>query len=107
MISIRIYTIILLVRLNEGEIMSTFATTKLSSKGQVVIPEDIRNALGLEPGVSLLVMGENDVVILKVIKQPSMKDFGSLVETAHKIAKEVGLSKDDVKSAIKEARKKK
>lgn len=87
--------------------MSTFATTKLSSKGQVVIPEDVRNALGLKAGVSLLVMGEKDVVILKVIKQPSIDDFSDLVTTARKTAKKAGLSKDDVTSAIKEARKKK
>lgn len=87
--------------------MSTFATTKLSSKGQVVIPEDIRKALGLEAGVSLLVMGEKDVVILKVIKQPRIEDFDDLITNARKQAKKAGISKEDVTSAIKKARRKK
>lgn len=30
--------------------MSSASTTTLSSKGQVVIPEEIRARLGLEPG---------------------------------------------------------
>ena len=45
--------------------MAMVATTTLSSKGQVVIPEDVRKALGLEPGAQFVVMGEGDVVILK------------------------------------------
>jgi AbrB family looped-hinge helix DNA binding protein len=38
--------------------MSEAATTKLSSKGQVVIPEEIRKKLGLEPGAQFVVLGE-------------------------------------------------
>ena len=47
--------------------MATVATTKLSSKGQVVIPEDVRKALGLEVGAQFVVMGDGDLVILKRI----------------------------------------
>ena len=45
------------------------ATTKMSSKGQVVIPEAIRNALGLEAGSEFVVVAEGDVVILKTIRK--------------------------------------
>jgi AbrB family looped-hinge helix DNA binding protein len=48
--------------------MAEAATTKLSSRGQVVIPEEIRNRLGLEPGVQFVVGGDRDVVILKVLQ---------------------------------------
>src|SRR5690606_2270948 len=50
--------------------MTDPATTKLSSKGQVVIPEEIRERLGLKPGAQFVVVGDRDVVILKVIHQP-------------------------------------
>ena len=46
------------------------ATTKLSSRGQVVIPEEIRNRLGLEEGAQFVVVGEGDVVVLKALKAP-------------------------------------
>ncbi len=44
--------------------MANVATTKLSSKGQVVIPENIRKKLHLKAGAQFVVIGDNDVVIL-------------------------------------------
>jgi AbrB family looped-hinge helix DNA binding protein len=86
--------------------MKTLSTTKLSSKGQVVIPEDIRKQLGLETGAQFIVMGEDDVVILKAISPPSRKDFSGLISKARSEAREAGLTKQDVKRAIKKARAK-
>jgi AbrB family looped-hinge helix DNA binding protein len=37
----------------------------MSSKGQVVIPESVRKALGLEVGAQFVVMGDGDTVVLK------------------------------------------
>jgi AbrB family looped-hinge helix DNA binding protein len=45
-----------------------------SSKGQVVIPEEIRTRLGLEPGVQFVVVGDRDVVILKVLQAPDIAE---------------------------------
>ena len=45
--------------------MKTLATTKMTSKGQVVIPEAVRNRLKLHTGDQFVVVGDNDVVILK------------------------------------------
>ena len=39
------------------------ATTKMSSKGQVVIPEEIRRRLKLKTGAQFVVIGEDDVVM--------------------------------------------
>ncbi len=86
--------------------MGTLATTKLSSKGQVVIPEDIRDQLGLKNGDQFVVMAEKDVVILKMISQPEMKKFTSLIKRARKQAKAAGLKKTDVQKVIMEVRKK-
>jgi AbrB family looped-hinge helix DNA binding protein len=43
--------------------MAGYATTKLSSGGLVVIPEEIRNTLGLNEGDQFIVIGEDDAVI--------------------------------------------
>jgi AbrB family looped-hinge helix DNA binding protein len=85
--------------------MSQIATTKLSSKGQVVIPEEIRKRLGLEPGAQFVVVGDGDVVILKTIQTPQMAQFDDLVREARKAARAAGLKRADIAQAVSEVRK--
>ena len=85
--------------------MTNVSTTKMSSKGQVVIPENIRKELNLKEGTQFIVVGEKDVVILKNIALPSLDEFGGLIDEARKKAKKVGLKKSDVKNAILNVRK--
>ena len=80
------------------------ATTKLSSKGQVVIPEEIRKRLGLEPGAQFVVVGEGDVVVLKALEAPKMSDFKELLDRARTSAEAAGITEEDVKQAIREVR---
>ncbi len=87
--------------------MSDLATTKLSSKGQVVIPDDVRKRLKLKTGTQFVVIGEDDVVILKTITPPSMNDFDSLIAKARKQGKEAWLKKSDIAAAIAKVRKQK
>mgnify|MGYP001104459118 CR=1 FL=1 len=56
--------------------MDTIATTRMSSKGQVVIPETIRKRLNLQAGAQFVVLGEGDVVILKAISTTSESTLG-------------------------------
>ena len=83
------------------------ATTKLSSKGQVVIPEAIRERLGLEAGVQFVVVAEGDVVVLKVLNAPKMSDFKALLDKAQQSADAARLTPEDVEKAITEVRRKK
>jgi AbrB family looped-hinge helix DNA binding protein len=87
--------------------METLATTRMSSKGQVVIPESIRKRLNLKEGVQFLVLGDEDVVILKAVQPPNLKEFDALIKQARKQAKEAGLTQSDITSAIAKARSKK
>lgn len=85
--------------------MSTIETTKMSSKGQIVIPEDIRNRLGLKTGDKFLVIGEKDVVILKALSNPSLEEFDGLIKTARKQARAAGLKRSDIANAISKSRR--
>jgi AbrB family looped-hinge helix DNA binding protein len=87
--------------------MAKVSTTKMSSKGQVVIPENIRKQLNLKAGAQFVVLGEKDVVILKNISPPSIDEFIDLIVQARKKAKKAGLKKSDIKDAITQARGKK
>lgn len=84
--------------------MRESATTTLSSKGQVVIPEEIRSRLGLEAGTQFVVVGDRDVVILKVLEPPAMRDFEALVGRARRAAKQAGLKRTDLAQAVSKAR---
>jgi AbrB family looped-hinge helix DNA binding protein len=84
--------------------MANPATARMSSKGQIVIPEDIRKRLNLVTGSQFVVMGENDVVILKTISPPSIDEFDALISKAREQGKTAGLKRSDVTAAIKKAR---
>ena len=59
--------------------MKLVATTRLSTKGQVVIPEDVRRALGLEVGARFIVLADRDLVLLKRIVAPNARDTRKLI----------------------------
>ena len=85
--------------------MSETTTTTLSSKGQVVIPEEIRNRLGLKAGAQFVVLGDKDMVIFKVLQPPTARDFTTLVQQARKMAKRTGVRRGDITKAIAKARR--
>lgn len=85
--------------------MAAIETTRMSSKGQIVIPEGIRNRLGLKTGDKFLVMGDKDVVILKALSNPSLEEFEDLIKAARKQARTIGLKKTDITNAISKARR--
>ena len=72
-----------------------------------MIPEEIRDRLGLKPGVQFVVLGDRDVVILKVIQAPDMAEFDELTARARKVAKRAGLRKKDIAEAVERVRARK
>ena len=87
--------------------MRKVATTRMSSRGQVVIPEEVRERLGLTKGSQFVVLGEGDVVVLKAIRPPAMKDFDRLVGEAEAAAERAGMRPADVEEAVREVRENK
>lgn len=85
--------------------MSEAATTTLSSKGQVVIPEEIRLRLGLKAGAQFVVVGDRDVVIFKRLDAPDLGEFAALVQRARRVAKRTGLRKVEVSQAVAKVRR--
>jgi AbrB family looped-hinge helix DNA binding protein len=84
--------------------MANVSTTKMSSKGQVVIPENIRKNLNLQAGAQFIVVGEKDVIILKRISPPSLDEFDEIIDKARRDGKKAGLKKSDIQEAIKKVR---
>ncbi len=65
--------------------MSTFATTRLSSKGQIVIPEEIRERMGLHTGDRWVVLAEEAAIKLKtpVSRDPDDDKFIAIALAAN------------------------
>ena len=82
----------------------TLATTKMSSRGQVVIPQTIRDKMGLKEGVEFVVVSEGDALMFKVISRPSLEEFKSLQQELQKQAQEAGLKPKDISQAIRKVR---
>ena len=84
--------------------MINFSTTKMTSKGQVVIPEETRKRLGMKPGTQFMVVESTDALIFKVIQPPSMQDFDKLLAETRRQARKAGMKKSDIGAAIKTVR---
>ena len=90
-----------------GENMEVSITT-ISRNGQIVIPFDIRKALGIEPSEKFLVVSEGDTIVLKRLKKDRLRkemeglfDYFSIAFSKEKITRE------DAEKEIQQYRKKK
>jgi AbrB family looped-hinge helix DNA binding protein len=79
------------------------ATTKVSSKGQVVIPVNVRKAAGLKKGEKLLAVAFGDTVVLKKIVD---RTFEETVKPIWDRVRRMGLTEEDVDALIQEAKTK-
>ena len=84
--------------------MQNMDVTRMSVKGQVVIPGDIRQALGLVTGTRFVVAGEGDTIILRKIGRPALEDVDRLFSVSRKFARRSGLKKSDVEKNIRKSR---
>jgi AbrB family looped-hinge helix DNA binding protein len=84
--------------------MANIETTRMSSKGQVVIPEAVRNRLGLKAGAQFVVMGDRDVVILKTIAAPARDEFAAIAAKVRRQARDAGLQVSDTARAVRNVR---
>jgi AbrB family looped-hinge helix DNA binding protein len=78
--------------------------TTMSEKGQVVIPQSIRNELGIKPKTKFLVYGRGDTVIMKKLELPDLKkEWEDIFKLMDK--KELKMSDKEIQKEIEEARK--
>ena len=84
--------------------MEDLEITSVSSRGQVVIPQKIRDKLHIAEGEKFVVIGEEDTIVLKKLKVPSFKGFEKLLRKTREFAKAKGIKESDVEEAVKKAR---
>jgi len=83
--------------------------TVVSAKGQVVIPQIIREKLGIKPKTKLLVYGHQDAVIMKILEVPDIaKELEAMYKRIDKrIAKYGELTQGEIEDEIQRYRRKK
>lgn len=84
--------------------MEQMEVTSLSSRGQVVIPHDVRNRLHLYEGEKFVVIAEDDIIVLKKLEVPSFGGFDKLLKKTREFAKSKGLKPRDVDEVVKRVR---
>lgn len=88
--------------------MTNLMTTRLSSKGQVVLPEALRAANGWDVGTAFTVVTYRGAVIMKPIIPPTeaelAAEFDAVFSAARSEAKSAGLTRKDVVKDISDVR---
>ena len=80
--------------------------TRLSGKGQVVIPTEVRRKMGLKEGTKFLVIGLDDVIVLRRLELSEEKvRLKKLLAETRVSAKTHGLSEREVERLIHVVRK--
>jgi len=87
--------------------MSEPEITTMSQKGQVVIPQTIREKLRIKPRTRLLVYGYEDTIVLKKLFVPDLREeWGKIKRIIDERNKKYGkLTEEDVKREVEAARK--
>lgn len=73
---------------------------KVSSKGQIVIPKNFREKLGIKEGEYLLIFSRGDVIVMKKLNI----DVEEILKEGEEAAKSLGVSEEDVAKAMREVR---
>jgi len=82
--------------------------TKMSSRGQIVVPRGIRNELEMKEGTFFAILGSKDTIILKKLetfsKEKILKDVEKLARVGKKRAEKLGIKEIDIPRLVHKLR---
>ena len=88
--------------------MANVMTTKMSSKGQVVLPEALRQMYGWGSGTAFAILTYKGSIIMQPLKTPTddeiAAEFEDAFEEARRQARDAGMMPMDISNAIAEVR---
>ncbi len=80
--------------------------TRLSEKGQIVIPNELRKQMGLREGTRFIVMGLEDTIVLRKLELPQERmRLKRLLERSRKMAEQVGFTEKEVDRLMKKLKR--
>jgi len=78
--------------------------TRVSTKGQIVIPQKIRDKMDLEEGNILTIIEGEDSIILKKLETPNIKSWEEATKPFRIASKKSGFTQEDLFRVIAESR---
>ncbi len=80
--------------------------TRVSEKGQIVIPSSLRSHMKIKKADQFLVFGEGNTIILKRIEKPAVKKtFDEIAKPLRNAAKKKGFARSDLDRLIDDVKK--
>ena len=74
-----------------------YELTRLSSKGQLVIPSPLRKQLGFKTGTRLAMFTDGEHILLKPISTPDVSAFAKMADEARKVAAKAKAARKEAK----------
>lgn len=68
---------------------ATLEVTRISSKGQIVLPKSIRSKLNIKKGTLFAMQASKKLILLKMIDDPILKEDIDALESANKAWKQI------------------
>ena len=84
--------------------MTQLQVTSVSSKGQVVIPNDIRVTMGLSIGTKMIIFTDGYNLLLKPIQTPHFETFRKLLKESKQLITKTAFKKKNIQKLIKQVR---
>lgn len=89
--------------------MTKVMTTKMSSKGQVVLPETLRQMYGWGCGTAFTILAYKGSIIMQPLKTPTedeiAAEFEAAFEESRRQAEAAGMTPADISRAISDVRR--
>jgi AbrB family looped-hinge helix DNA binding protein len=73
---------------------------RMSSDGDIEIPNEIRNRLNLKEGAKFVVEGYKDAIVLKILRGPALEQYKTPIQMEHIKTRPAMLKRKDVAAAL-------
>ena len=84
------------------------ATVRMSSKGQIVVPQEVREELNATEGTVFAVIGSKNMVVLKKIETPSkevlINELEAIARDGRKRLEKKGIKEADILKIVQRSR---
>lgn len=78
-----------------GDMKLIVKTVKVSDKGQIAIPTDIREKAGIARGDTLIIIQDAGKILIEKESEKLLDDFSDLLKNSESVAKELWENKHD------------